>query len=111
MLAVHELAANAVNHGPGAGRLRMWVAPGRLYCQLDDDGPATRARRDGAGQAGRRPVGSIGDQADPWPYRQGHGLWLVQAAADQMSALSGPGGSRMTVMFALPGHGRIPGTS
>jgi hypothetical protein len=29
VLVVHELAANAVSHGAGAGRLRIWK-PGRL---------------------------------------------------------------------------------
>ena len=27
VLAVHELAANAVRHGAGQGRLRLWAAP------------------------------------------------------------------------------------
>jgi anti-sigma regulatory factor (Ser/Thr protein kinase) len=40
VLAVHELAANAVRHGGGTGRLRMLVSAGRLRCQVSDDGPA-----------------------------------------------------------------------
>jgi anti-sigma regulatory factor (Ser/Thr protein kinase) len=46
MLAVHELAANAVRHGAGTGRLAMRVRDGRLYCQVSDPGPAS-----GNGQA------------------------------------------------------------
>jgi anti-sigma regulatory factor (Ser/Thr protein kinase) len=33
VLAVHELAANAVSHGSGAGRLRLWNLAGTLQCQ------------------------------------------------------------------------------
>src|ERR1700757_560502 len=39
MLAVHELAANAVRHGAGAGRLAMRVRDGRLECEVSDAGP------------------------------------------------------------------------
>lgn len=60
ILAVHELAANAVRHGAGAGRLLMRVTVGALRCQVSDAGP-------GEG---------------PWPLRQGHGLWIVRAVAD-----------------------------
>ena len=40
MLAVHELAANAVRHGPGHGRLRMLVTAGTLRCEVSDPGLA-----------------------------------------------------------------------
>jgi serine/threonine-protein kinase RsbW len=33
MLAVHELAANAVRHGPGHGRLRLQVTASTLRCE------------------------------------------------------------------------------
>jgi two-component sensor histidine kinase len=56
VLAVHELAANAVRHGAGAGE-------------------------------------------GPWPLRQGHGLWIVRAVADEFTASSGPRGSQVTAMF------------
>jgi serine/threonine-protein kinase RsbW len=77
ILAVHELTANAVTHGAGAGRLLMRAAAGALHAQVSDNGP-------GAG---------------PWPARQGHGLWLVRAVADEVTASSGPHGSRVTAMF------------
>src|SRR5215472_13447835 len=40
MLAVHELAANAVRHGPGHGRLRMRVTARTLRCEVSDPGQA-----------------------------------------------------------------------
>src|SRR3989442_14315536 len=46
VLAVHELAANAVCHGAGRGRLRMWYAGGTLRCEVSDDGPPHAAGPD-----------------------------------------------------------------
>jgi anti-sigma regulatory factor (Ser/Thr protein kinase) len=77
MLAVHELAANAVRHGAGAGRVLVHAAAGVLRCQISDAGPGTGT----------------------WPVQQGHGLWLVQQLADQVSVSSGPRGSYITAVF------------
>src|SRR5581483_12498194 len=33
VIVVHELAANAVRHGAGRGRLRMWSEGGAVRCQ------------------------------------------------------------------------------
>ena len=38
VLAVHELAANAIAHGAGHGRLRMWDLAGALSCEIADGG-------------------------------------------------------------------------
>jgi anti-sigma regulatory factor (Ser/Thr protein kinase) len=81
VLAVHELAANAVSHGAGAGRLRVWNLAGALYCQVDDGDSPDRAS-----------VNSL-------PCAHGHGLWVVQQVADQMQSLSGPGGTSVLVRF------------
>lgn len=78
VLAVHELAANAVRHGAGAGRLVMRAVPGgALTCRVSDTGPGL----------------------ETWPVRQGHGLWIARETADRMTVSSGPGGSRVTVVF------------
>ncbi len=94
VLAVHELAANTVRHGAGAGLLAMRTRDGRLYCQVSDAGPAgADAHNRGADPAA----------APPWPVRPGHGLWIVHAAADHVSVASGPDGSQVTAVFTLPG--------
>jgi anti-sigma regulatory factor (Ser/Thr protein kinase) len=90
VLALHELAANAVRHGGGAGRLRMMVIGGALHCQVSD-----------AGQAGAPGL----DAAGPWPLQPGHGLWLVAGIADQVNFAPGRAGSEVTVTFALSGAG------
>lgn len=94
MFAVHELAANAVRHGGGAGRAWLNVTAGYLNCRVSDTGPgfpAARARSDG------------GDPGAPWPFRPGHGLWLVRNVADHLSFQAGPHGYEVTAAFRLPG--------
>jgi anti-sigma regulatory factor (Ser/Thr protein kinase) len=114
VIAIHELAANAVRHGAGGGRLRMWERAGKLHCQVEDAGPAApdagagprtgHDNGDGAPQTG--PPGA--NVADSWPFPQGHGLWLVRLVSDQITVFSGPAGTRATVVFALPGTGLSP---
>ena len=124
VLAIHELAANAIAHGAGHGRLRMWEQAGALSCEIADAGPVGAGRPTGPspgravrpsgpspGRAGHpsgpspgcagRPSGPS-EAADPWPATDGHGLWLVRQVADQMDRRSGPRGTRAGVTFALP---------
>ncbi len=88
---VHELAANAVVHGAGHGRLRLWADGGFLYCQVSDDG------RDGLANK----PGASGDGAAPWPAEHGHGLWLARQVADHIGIGHGPSGTTATARFPL----------
>jgi anti-sigma regulatory factor (Ser/Thr protein kinase) len=97
VIAIHELAANAVRHGAGDGRLRMWERAGALLCQVEDAGEATPP--DGLGVSGDPGVNA----ADSWPFVSGHGLWLARLVAEEISVASGPDGTCATVVFALPG--------
>jgi anti-sigma regulatory factor (Ser/Thr protein kinase) len=105
MLAVHELAANAVRHGPGHGRLRVHVTASTLRCEVSDPGPASRDGRAPGGTGGQAPVAT---GAVPWPVEQGHGLWLVRKAADHLRVTSGPHGSLITAVFTLPAAAARP---
>ena len=102
-LAVHELAANAIQHGAGHGRLLMWHQDGTLICQVEDDNLPGRRRRPAAAPPRSRSSG--GNAAARWPRAQPHGLWLVRALADHMSITSGTAGTRATAAFTL-----LPGT-
>jgi anti-sigma regulatory factor (Ser/Thr protein kinase) len=91
--AAHELAANAVRHGAGRGLLRLWVEGQYLRCEISDDGPAAGgAAAAGAGNA---------DPNATWSTSHGHGLWLVDQIADQVSLDHGPGGTTATITFVI----------
>ena len=96
VLAVHELAANAVRHGGGVGRAQLWVAGAALHCMVSDAG---RGSGDGQARAGALVA------VRPWLFKPGHGLWLVRGVADRLTAEPGPGGSQVTAVFALPRPG------
>jgi anti-sigma regulatory factor (Ser/Thr protein kinase) len=93
VLAVHELAANAVRHGAGQGRLRLWVTADGIRCEVTDAGTPAAGVDGGDGPG----PGSSG--AAPWPAEHGHGLWLVREIADQVSLESGPSGTVAVVSF------------
>jgi anti-sigma regulatory factor (Ser/Thr protein kinase) len=83
--AAHELAANAVMHGAGRGRLRLQAADGVLTCQVSDAGAAA----DGDAQ-------SAAASTAPWPAEHGHGLWLIGKVADHFTIDRGPAGTTAT---------------
>lgn len=103
VLAVHELAANAIRHGAGAGRLRVWNLVRELCCQVDDGDPPRSE------DPARHPAGSATGAADTHSRTlmssissaPGHGLWLVRQVADRMSMVSGPDGTCVRVAFNL----------
>lgn len=88
VVAAHELAANAVRHGAGRGRLRLWSDGAFLYCQVSDDGPASSGDQQPAGAAA-------------WRREHGHGLWVVGEVTDQLSIDHGPAGTIATAAFAF----------
>ena len=84
VLAVHELAANAVRHGAGQGRLRLWAAQDAVRCEVTDEGaPGEPDMAD----------------AERWQAEPGHGLWLVRRIADSASVQSGASGTVAAVIF------------
>ena len=87
VLAVHELAANAVRHGAGQGRLRLWATPEGVRCEVSDDGAESA-------------------EAALWHVEPGHGLWLVRRIADGASVQSDPSGTVAAVNFRLGRPGR-----
>jgi anti-sigma regulatory factor (Ser/Thr protein kinase) len=90
--AAHELAANTVRHGPGRGRLLLWIDQAFLYCQVSDDGT-------GAGPSSQLPADSASWRASP-----GHGLWLIGQLADELTIDRSPAG--VTAFAIAPGRPR-----
>jgi anti-anti-sigma factor len=90
VLVVHELAANAIRHGAGHCRVRLWRTPDAVTCEIADEGaPGQRVTDVGL-----------------WDIQRGHGLWLIRQVADQATLESGPAGTVATVTFRLGPTGR-----
>jgi anti-sigma regulatory factor (Ser/Thr protein kinase) len=83
VVAISELAANAVEHGAGTGALTMWAPPGAVVCQVDDAGHL------GDPLAGRVP---------PSPLTpRGRGLVVVNLLCDLVRVHSEPGRTAVRV--------------
>jgi anti-sigma regulatory factor (Ser/Thr protein kinase) len=121
--AAHELAANAVRHGAGNGRLSLWVADGALHCQVHDTGPSTVTRvavppaavpPAAVPPAGgtRADAGASAAAARPasWPAEHGHGLWVLGQVADQFTIDRGSS-TTATAAFYLGASRPGPGES
>ncbi len=84
VLVTSELAINAIRHGGGEARIRLWQVGGDLYIQVADQGPGMR---DPA--AGMTP---------PEPGQAHHrGLWIVRELADHVDIDTGPSGTSVLV--------------
>jgi anti-sigma regulatory factor (Ser/Thr protein kinase) len=78
VLAVNELAANAVEHGGGTGELAVWVEQDDLVCQLTDRGHLTQPL------AGRIPVPADASTG-------GRGLLMINQLCDLVRVHTAPG--------------------
>ncbi|MFI6596691.1 ATP-binding protein [Nonomuraea sp. NPDC050536] len=84
VLAVNEIATNAVLHGGGCGRLRLWSQGGRLWCEVTDDGPGL-------------PPGWLGASRRPSCHQDGgRGLWLARLLCRHLVIVSSPRGTHIT---------------
>jgi anti-anti-sigma factor len=102
VIAVHELAANAVRHGAGHGRLRIWRSDQALLCEISDDGLPDAQDAQDAQDAAKAPDAP----KDPeWRTEPGHGLSLVRQVADHTSLRSGRDGTLASISFALAAPG------
>lgn len=83
VLAVNELAANSVEHGPGVGRLAVWVGPGEVTVEVAD--------------SGRMDVPFPGLVAPPPTGVRGRGLWLASELTDVLQVWSDAEGTVIRV--------------
>jgi anti-sigma regulatory factor (Ser/Thr protein kinase) len=89
LIVAGELVVNAIRHGGGTGRLRLWHHRDMLYCQVSDQGP-------GIADTG---VGT----SLPNPYRsEGRGIWICRSLARDLRFGAGAGGLGATVTAAIP---------
>ncbi|GLV49921.1 hypothetical protein TBS_04980 [Thermobispora bispora] len=89
MVAVSEVATNAVLHGAPPATARVWDEGGELLVEIRDEG---RTWRPEAPPGLTRPAGlSTG----------GMGLWVARRLCKDLSVETGPGGTTVTMRFTL----------
>lgn len=86
-IAVGELAANSVRHGGGEGDLRVWLEPGALVVEVEDEGfmedpMVGRVRPDPSSEGGR-------------------GLWMANQLCDLVQIRSETGSSTVRLWMSL----------
>jgi anti-sigma regulatory factor (Ser/Thr protein kinase) len=86
LIVASELATNAVRHGGGHGRLRLWPADGGLFCEVIDDGP-------GFADPG------VGDSAPGPTATGGRGMWICRQLSDELVIRTRPHGTTVTAFL------------
>ncbi len=88
VMAVNEIITNAVLHGGGRGRLRLWCRDRELVCEVSDRGPGIPGEHTTA----ERP---------PPEATSGRGLWLTRRLCDAFSVETGRHGTTVRVAAVL----------
>lgn len=88
VVVANELASNAVRHGGGAGRLRLWRAGDLIHCEVSDSGPGIVR-------------GDLGHEPVPPNAYGGRGLWVVRQMSRYVDIRTGPEGATVTAMLAV----------
>jgi anti-sigma regulatory factor (Ser/Thr protein kinase) len=94
VLAMHEVASNAVVHGGGKGRILLAHTDEGLRCAITDSGPGIPRPR--PCEAVSLPGDDEGDEAE-----SGRGLWLAQALADHFYVTACETGTKVTLVALL----------
>ena len=89
VIAVDEIATNALEHGKPPACVRGWTTSDALFVQVDDQGrayiPAT-----------------TGYQRPSTDARRGRGVWIARHLADVMTTYTGPTGTTVAMRFVRP---------
>jgi len=111
VLAVHEIAANAIVHAGAGGRLILRRAASGLRCLVADtiprgtvSCPAPRSadvRETAAAAAAAAAVVAAAEPGEPIGADSGRGLWLAATLADELSITSGPDSTIVSLYMRL----------
>jgi anti-sigma regulatory factor (Ser/Thr protein kinase) len=89
VLAVDEIATNAIEHGGGSAVLQIWTDPQTMLCEVSDTGTGLRDPL-----TGHLPP-------DRFATR-GRGLWLARQLCDLLELRTGPAGTTVRLHLTLP---------
>ena len=101
VLAVHEIAANAVVHAGAGGRLILRRAANGLRCVVADTDPETAEIMAPCPAPRRGELPEPADCTEPIGADSGRGLWLAATLADELSIVSGPDSTIVSLYYAL----------
>jgi anti-sigma regulatory factor (Ser/Thr protein kinase) len=89
LIVAGELAANAIRHGGGSGRLRLWAEDGDLFCEVSDSG------------AGMRDPEATGIRTPRPDAAGGRGVWMVRQLSRRVDIDTGPAGTTVTAVLDI----------
>jgi anti-sigma regulatory factor (Ser/Thr protein kinase) len=88
VLVASELATNAIRHGGGAGRLRLWRDGDRIVCEVTDGGGGIFDPDLGGARVEPNAMG-------------GRGLWICRRLADSVVIEANSPGAKVIAAFDL----------
>ena len=101
VLAVHEIAANAIVHAGAGGRLILRPADHGLRCLVADTVPQAQVSCPAPRGADPRELTGGCDPGEPIGADSGRGLWLAATLADELSITSGPDSTIVSLYMRL----------
>jgi anti-sigma regulatory factor (Ser/Thr protein kinase) len=87
LIVASELATNAIRHGGGGGRLRLWRERADLHLQISDHGPGMADPT-----AGTKPPDQMATD--------GRGMWICRQLAADLRIDTGPQGTTVTAVVS-----------
>jgi anti-sigma regulatory factor (Ser/Thr protein kinase) len=88
VIVASELATNAIRHGGGSGRLRLWRTDDQLVCEVRDSGAGIADPGIGAKPVGPTAMG-------------GRGIWICRTLSDSLTIEAGKPGATVTASITL----------
>lgn len=88
VMVANELASNAIRHGGGAGRLRLWRDGDLIHCEVSDTGPGLEDTE-------------VGRELAPLTAYGGRGLWVVRRMSHQVDIRTSGEGATVTAALRV----------
>lgn len=89
LVALNEVATNAVTHGAAKGRLRLWTKGRNIVAELHDEGTHWIVK----GEPGMVPPAENATS--------GMGLWVARRLSESLHVVTGGEGTTVTMQFRI----------